>query len=340
MTDSATHEFAELARYAAAAVPDRPVLVPWIEVLEHEDGGLGLRGPETVYHLRHPLLVETFRAIAPDLTDGATVDALVDRAPPEIRRTTVVFLLQVLKTLGVLVESRALEGPELDNPATRPRRVFLSQFSDEPGAVDRRLRGARVMIAGTPALADAITELLAAGGCCPAPVEAGVGAPEPDAVALAVDQGRPDLLVACSDTAGAVWFRELNELLMDRAAPWLHVAIVGRSALLGPLVVAGETACYACLEVRIGANIPVSYGMSPRLEARRGALGSFAPFAAAVGAAAAQEAARFVSGYAPPATIGHCAVIAAESPDSTLHAVLRVPGCATCAHVSGARDYA
>src|SRR5207247_462851 len=58
-----------VARLARVELPRRPRLAPWVTPVELGDGRLQLRGAELAATLRHPFLVDVYRAIEP-LLDG------------------------------------------------------------------------------------------------------------------------------------------------------------------------------------------------------------------------------------------------------------------------------
>ncbi|HET7574613.1 MAG TPA: TOMM precursor leader peptide-binding protein, partial [Solirubrobacterales bacterium] len=121
--------------------------------------------------------------------------------------------------------------------------------------------------------------------------------------------------------------RKVNHAALACGVPWLRVASHGRSGWLGPLVLPGETACYACLEARQEAN--GRDGAEP-LDLSPGAAGDFAPFLCLLAAQAAIEAARFLSGFVAPATVGGAYELSATTPQTRRQAVLRDPACGAC----------
>ncbi len=306
---------ADLARHASVPVPSRPQLVPWIEPVELGDGLLELRAAETFYPLRHPILAAAFRAVGDRLTGTQTADAITTDLPDGIEPTTVVFLLKMLRSNGLLLDGADLE---VDDSGSRERLRFLSNFTPDPATVERRLAAATTQIIGPDPLAERVANQLRAAGCGhvvriqPGDLEGG---------------DRADLIVACADAPTRRQFTMVNAVALREHRPWLRVAGHGRLAWLGPLVLPGETACFACLEAREKAN---AHGSGELLDLEVGAIGAFAPLDDLLAAHTAAEAARFLGGFAPPATIGHVYELSATSPNTRSHVLLRDPGCSAC----------
>jgi bacteriocin biosynthesis cyclodehydratase domain-containing protein len=113
---------------------------------------------------------------------------------------------------------------------------------------------------------------------------------------------------------------------------WLHVAIAATTARLGPTVVPGHTACYVCLDRRLRSNGRDLDGLDAfRAEAPEPPdEGMVEPFRAAVAAQAALEAARLLTGFSPPVTIGRSVELDSRTPTASAEDVLRVPRCPAC----------
>jgi bacteriocin biosynthesis cyclodehydratase domain-containing protein len=306
---------AELGRYASTPLPKRPLLVPWVEPVEVGEGLLELRAAETFYPLRHPLLAAAFRAVESRLAGELDVESIAADLPAPLEPGAVTFLLKMLQAIGLLLDGEELAGA--DGPA-RDRLLFLSTFTSRPAAVERRIAAAAVQVVGPERLAERVTHQLRALGC------------ERVAWLQVSDLGQSeaaDLLIACAGTPARNYFSRLNSVALRSRRPWLRAAVHGNRAWLGPLVLPGETACFACLETREQANVRGS-GTWPELEP--GAAGAFAPQEDLLAAQAAAEAARFLGRFAPPATVGHFYELSAASPDTRRHPLLRVPGCPAC----------
>ncbi|HWO47562.1 MAG TPA: hypothetical protein VNM41_05820, partial [Solirubrobacterales bacterium] len=253
---------AELARHASTPLPERPLLVPWVRPAEIGDGLLELRAAETFYPLRHPLLASAFRAVGSRLDGEHDLASICAGLPDGLEPSTVAFLLKTLRANGLL-----LDGGELDvaSEGVPARRLFFSSFTVHPGAVERRLAAAAPRVVGPERLAGRVAgQLRAAGfsrveGLAAADLEASDGA---------------DLLIACADVPARAFFSHVNDLALQAGRPWLRAAMHGDRAWLGPLVLPGESACFACLEARERAS---AQGSGEWPELATGDLGAFAP---------------------------------------------------------------
>lgn len=294
----------------AAAVPERPLLKPWFRrcplpdglLLEHGRATVRFRGAAATRLL--PLLVPLLdgRRTVPELV--ATVGAAVEPA--------------VNNALGLLARHGLLaEGPPVDTAASALDRtaVSLAQHAGEPpAAVRARLASARVLLEGDRELVGPLGRLLCRAGLAPAIVHEPGGAFVVTAVAAA---GDPRL-------------EARNDWALDEGAPWLPVGVFdGATALVGPLVLPGESACLRCLTLRRDA----AAAGARELAAIRG-VPSVAPLPPGVAAlAVAVTLDRVVRwlGLRDPLLPGVAvAVEAAPELRLTPHPVLRVPRCTAC----------
>ena len=150
-----------------------------------------------------------------------------------------------------------------------------------------------------------------------------------------------DLLIAAQLTPATTFFSALNQLCLERDRRWLHAALHGRAAILGPLVVPRQTACFACyVSRRATHDEPAGFQAYQKVVRAQGERqeGFLQPLAATLSAQVALEAARVLSGFAPPTCFGRLWVHHASSPRVTGHDVLRVPRCPSCAKRHGPRD--
>ena len=90
--------------YIEISIPKRPLISPWITVVDIGDRRLQFRGAEFLFTLRHPLFVEIFDKIKLLLDGGHTVDEISFAVDPSILPTTVIFLLKILRAHGILQE--------------------------------------------------------------------------------------------------------------------------------------------------------------------------------------------------------------------------------------------
>ena len=123
----------------------------------------------------------------------------------------------------------------------------------------------------------------------------------------------------------------------------MRVSIEGTSAILGPTVVPSQTACYSCYDRRLFSNNSEPEHYSAYKNQVNQTLGSidngfFPPLWSLLGSYAAIEAAKIISGFAPPATIGRFYKIQGMVPSVVGHEVLRVPRCPACGSKSPRQD--
>jgi oxazoline/thiazoline synthase len=307
-------DLAALARYASVPVPARPLLVPWVKPVEIGDGLIELRSPEAFYPLRHQLIAAAFRAVGDRLDGAHEAEAIAAEPVGDVEPATIVFLLKLLRALGLLLDRSEVEG----NGAAREHLLFLANFTAVPTAVQRRLAAATVQVAGPQALAARIVRRLQTAGC--------KGALPVDSSAL--EQGEPpELTIVCADAPARSYLAAANESALRSGRPWLRAAVHNDLAWLGPLILPGETACLACMEVRERAN---ARGNGGPPEFPLGSLGSSPLLDDLLAIQVAAEAARFVGGFAAPVTVGHAYELSARSPETRRHTILRDPECLAC----------
>jgi bacteriocin biosynthesis cyclodehydratase domain-containing protein len=311
-TPTATTTIAQAAQVARVELPLRPRLAPWISVVELGDDRLQLRGAELAYTIRHAFLIEVFRTIEPLLDGTRTVDEIAQAGEPEIAATTAVFLLKLLQANGVL--QPGADGDAADDVVPWERQVrFLAHFMTDAATAHAALLKARVAVVGDRLLAAEIEAALDS---------LGVGSAEPDAA---------DFAIACEERPGFAFFDAFNDVCLERGTRWLRVAVVGTTAHLGPTFVPYETCCYTCFDLRLRSHEADLDGFAAyRAHAGAADEGMLAPLRAALASEAALEAARIVSGFGPPATVGRFYELDARTPERVGHDVLKVPRCPSC----------
>jgi ribosomal protein S12 methylthiotransferase accessory factor len=266
--------------------------------------------------------------------------------------------------LDALVARGAVEVAGDPAPAWHAQARWLTRFTDAPAALER-LAAARVVIAGLePWGACAATELAAAGvghiaalddhvvtegdlllargwsrGDLGRPralaLAAGGGAGGLDGLSAALDEGC-DLLVV---TLPADALGDLERVAREahrRAIPSLHACLEGASAVLGPAVTPGVTACWACTRLRMlahAADPAAAHGLRAALLRDGGAPrehSHLAPAAGLLGHLVALEAVKLLTGYAPSQVAGRQLVQSLVTLETTLHGIVRMPWCEVC----------
>jgi bacteriocin biosynthesis cyclodehydratase domain-containing protein len=325
---------AALLQYADTVIPDNPRLVSWVREVEMDGGVLQLRSSEAFYHVRHPMLAATYRAAAPFLDGTRTVDTLKEELP-DVEPTVLIFLLKMLRGMGLIVDGAA-KGMAREQVS---RITFFEQLTDDPVSVANRLSAGRIFVLGSRALSILVTKILKEAGCAAArSCFLAEGDWSAAAMQRELDGWRPELIVMCTEAPMTVTALMVNEFALRCNIPWLHVTISGTSALLGPLIIPGQTGCFTCFDSRLRANLKAADStaaevVSPLGDFRSGDFGGFAPFHHVVAGNAASEATRFIGGYAPPTMVGRCIEIDGALLTTKRHDVLRVPKCPACQSV-------
>jgi bacteriocin biosynthesis cyclodehydratase domain-containing protein len=321
-----------LAGIATRELPERPRLVPWLAFVELGDGRLQLRATDFAFTIPDPMLADVVRHLRELLDGSRSVEELTGSGGAAFLPGTILFVLKLLRQRGVLQEAAqpALEAEDRDRFA--PALRFFSHHTSAPEEVLGRLRQARVTLTGDPALGRQLADTLA---------EMGVGFVESTDAADAHLGAQTGLIVALARTPATRFFETVNATCLGTGRRWMHVALAGRAALVGPTVAPGETACFTCLGLR-----QATFDRPSDFEAFRahtglhgendeGALGSLTT---TMVSQAALEIVRLFTGFAPPATFGRLFVFDAAHPRVVGHDVLRVPRCPSCARKQSPRD--
>ena len=300
-----------------AALPGRPLLKPWYRV--------AVGGGRVVLEYAHSAVVfegaaarTLLPALLPLLDGTRSVDDVVeligDAARPAIENA-----LDLLARKRLLTEETS-DGERAKPVADAARFLAATSARDlAPHAVSARLAAARVVVAGAGPAAVEVARLLQISG---------VGQLE----RTGLDGGslERDLVVAAPDVGELPRLRRVNEALLETATPWLPVLPYdGRLGAVGPLVLPGETCCYACYLLRRAAN--VDYGDEFwLLEEAPAAYPVAAAVVTAVAGVAATVALRWLVDRDPalPGVL-HGLELGSE-PRLERHFVYRVPRCPVC----------
>jgi bacteriocin biosynthesis cyclodehydratase domain-containing protein len=297
-------------RGLSVIAPERPLLAPWYRLVEDGDRLL-------LEHGRSVVVLEgrAVRALLPELLpllDGSRTHAQLGDALGPAVRPAVEQALALLAGHGLLVEGGQASTPEL---------ALAASYALAPREAAERLRTARIGIVGSSRLGADVARLLR---------RAGVDRVERRA--WEPDRQLSLTLVAPAATEVARLER-WNEDALDRDARWLGVRpFDGAAATVGPLVVPRESACHACLLLRLaglveyGADFAAVERAAVRVEAG-------APFETLLSGLAAQVAVAWVGGR-DTRLPGLLHVIEAGPPLAlSTHSVLRVPRCPACSVV-------
>lgn len=187
---------------------------------------------------------------------------------------------------------------------------------------------------GTPRQQVMAAALAAGGG----PTRVEVAGPEPlgrEAVAALCDDA--DLVVACLDRGLSSANHWLNAASVATGVPALYAELRGPTALVGPLVVPGETACYLCWRMRAIAcddDFQASMAVEELRDRQREPVlherGALPALSAVAGGMVAIEALKHLLGIGVDALVARVHEIDVVGGRSDVHQVLAVPDCPTC----------
>lgn len=307
---------------AARPLPRQPYLRPWYrsaadgERLLLEHGG-------TVVVLEGGALRRLVPALLP-LLDGTReleeiVALLGAPARPAIERA-----LALLAERGLLTEGPPLDDVAEPFAATAESLAATRRDGGSPDEVRRRLRDARVAVAGGPRRAAALAREL---------LRAGVG--RVDRVgweATSLDRTH-DVAVAAAGPDELVELGEWDRRRKDDGVAWLALPpFDGRLAPIGPLVVPGETACLACYRLRRAATSDCRDELRA-LQGSPSAARAASALESVVAGVAALALLRYLAGLDPTLPGSFYALDAGVPLSLSRHRVLRVPRCPACSEV-------
>jgi bacteriocin biosynthesis cyclodehydratase domain-containing protein len=298
----------------APIVPPLPLLKPWYRVLREDERVLLEHGRTTVV-FEGRAARWFLPALLPLLDGNRSVDAICEQIGPRVR-LAVENALRLLARNGLLIA-----GPRLaQDEGAQAVAESLAASSLSPAAVVEiaaRLATVPVRLLGDEAACDALARLLQRSG-----VTALRDEPE---------GAGPGLVLVGPGADRERW----NRIALASGGHWLPFGdFDGRVISVGPLIVAGETACFECFQLRREstsgcAEELVRFRRVPQPVPARPSL-----FAAAT-ALAADVVVRWI-GEADPAIPGTDFTIGSDEGISiAAHSVLRVPRCPACSTAAG-----
>src|SRR4051812_6905284 len=224
------------------SIPENPHLKPWYRVA-WEDDRLVLEYAHRAVVFEGAAVARLLPPLLPLLDGTRSVDGIVAELG-EAAAPAVAAALELFEAHGLLTEGPPPGGP----PSHASTAAFLAAtLPQQPStsAVRAELARAVVAVAGAASAADRVASVLDDSGVGSVLVVAELAAAEaPFVVAVPAPAQLADLPA-------------LNERLLAVATPWLPVLpFDGRLAVLGPLFLPGESACYECYRLRRAANSP------------------------------------------------------------------------------------
>jgi bacteriocin biosynthesis cyclodehydratase domain-containing protein len=295
----------------ADVIPSRPLLAPWYRLVGEGDRLLLAYGQSVV--VLEGAAVATLLPVLLPLLDGTrSLDDLAARLGPAVR-PAIELAIETLAEHDAVVE-----GPDAPRDLRAAAHAAAGLWRLTPAAAAQRLEAGSVELVGSSAATVEIARLLRL---------AGVGEVRRGSwrgrgiVDLAVVAPGPDELDRLPD-----W----NRRALAQGRRWLLLRpFDGVAATVGPLVVPGESACYQCLLLRLGANFGLGDDVFD-IEAAPATAPADAAFEAFVVAVAAHLAWRWVVGR--DTTLPGVLHVVSARPSVALgaHAILRVPRCGEC----------
>jgi bacteriocin biosynthesis cyclodehydratase domain-containing protein len=145
----------------------------------------------------------------------------------------------------------------------------------------------------------------------------------------ALDQAT--LAVLATDIYHPREYLDFNQACLGAQATWISCRATGFECNIGPLVIPGETPCFACLTERLQSNAG-SYNEYIALHAHLNdhvLPGGSLMITHGVDLAA-HEIVKVLTGFAPPSTYSHMYSMNLLTLEARLHPVLKIPRCASC----------
>lgn len=327
----------DVSKPADADPFSQPTLRPGIAIVPMPEGVQLRLGEVDTYVLEtdQPRVVE---ALLQCFDGSHTKSQLMEvaRALPggsDVREADVEQLVQQLDAAGLLLLEPIDHGDAVA--------AYLAHHVSQPTTAVRRLRASRVVLMGEGALTNALASLLASYGITTVAfreanvIRHGTGAATKDAGPADAVPG--DLLIAATEAFDPLSMERANNAAITARLPCLFVdASPGRRAIVGPLYVPGEGACWACYTERRRQNA-ASYRDLAAAEqhARRtgkalSAFGLLPSHVQHIAAVAVGEAVALLAGYRAPRTLNGVLVIDLETAAAPREAVWALPWCAAC----------
>lgn len=316
------------AQYAAASIPEKPKLAPWIVAVELGEGRIQLRSATTRFTLPHAFFSPAFQAVHPYLDGSHSLEAISSAAA--VDSTTVDFLLRMLASNGLL-----LPGEPLTDSANERFR-FFAQINEGAAEGLRALEAKHVWLVGNDAMGKRLIPLLAEAGL---PTVEAIDSELPDLIGhcgdlLGRNTTHPDLIIAFATGSSDRMFNLLDDFCQAKGITWIAAILNGPRAQLGPTFIPGQTACYRCLKTRLNSNsddyladVAFDRVMQTQSEPSQGHLEAFT---AVVAGQLVLETVRLLSRMSNPLTVGRLYCLDALTPNAQAHDVLRVPRCPSC----------
>jgi len=140
-----------------------------------------------------------------------------------------------------------------------------------------------------------------------------------------------DLVIDAADWPPFEFEPWCNAACFAADIPYIAMSQLPPLVRVGPLYVPGETGCYACQEIRYRREYPLYDVAIAQLRGRESPAPSLGPPCGVIGGMVGMEAMHFLTGLAPPVTLGVACTIDLRTMAVEREQVVPEPACSVCA---------
>jgi thiazole/oxazole-forming peptide maturase SagC family component len=147
--------------------------------------------------------------------------------------------------------------------------------------------------------------------------------------------GDSDVVILCSDRSQPLLHSAVNTLCLKHSQPWLSTRFSRSGGEVGPMVIPYKTACYACYEYRVKANLDDSSTATRFTHPRERVHDDASSYLISMDIMAEYtclETIQLLTEKQLPNTVNAVLSIDFTTYRNRLHPVLRVPYCSQCGH--------
>ncbi|QPJ60712.1 MAG: hypothetical protein G3M70_01930 [Candidatus Nitronauta litoralis] len=317
-------------------LPRIPKLAAWASVVDVGDSRLQFRGNDFIFTLENELFFNVFKKIHTQLDGNHSLNDILDSGSDSFRPTTIEFLLKTLYANGLIHENKDPEKTQQENWAPFSSQInFLSRFTSTPLAAFQKIRSAKIVVTAQPQLQKNFNACLTGMGFKEALFFNSFEELKPSSPDF--EETNIDLLIPVSEKLDFKLFSDINSFCHAMGIKFCCMAIESDKALLGPMVIPFQSPCIACLKSRYFAHekaLPHLNDIknSEEREINIGISENIDPFVSVMAGEMVLEITRYLTGIAPPKTIGGVYEYSGLSPIPKRHQIFKVPGCMECSH--------
>jgi thiazole/oxazole-forming peptide maturase SagC family component len=359
-----------------APLPPRPCLRPGLEVIPVDNQTLLMRTFAGTVMLSGEFVASRLPSLIPKIDGSRTIGELFALVGEHFRPEFESFIGLLLERNILLPADLADTRADLPHPsgAWNHERAYWSLDAHAPEAVGR-LASSTVVLANLGGVGVSIARALATSGIgqlvlldpqnvSPEDEIFGYGTEEvgkPRAEVLAAQLTRSkcknvstiistvdatsrwdelvsdaNVVVLCSDNMSLAGYDKTNEACIRLGTRWVSARIDRRRGIVGPYIVPGETACFACFELRNRANSdhPADHAAMYRNWKQTAVCPEnwpvLAPFTSIVGNYLALDLLRVLAGQQLSAIFGRVLHLELDTMETRFHSILKLPRCPAC----------